>query len=97
MTFDEAKMALIVCGQDAFKDLFQPCTCGGGGLVHFQVYTKLPVEARASSGTLPKEPCRACKALQVISAAVALVSVPTGESPHIVSFFVRGVEELYPL
>ena len=95
MTLNEAKLALTAHGQEAFKDLFQPCTCGGGGPVYFRVVTKLPVEPRSLPDML-KEPCRSCKALQVISAALAVVASHDEERSHIVSFFTSGVEQLYP-
>jgi hypothetical protein len=91
MTLDEAKLALTVHGQEAFKDLFQPCTCGGG-LTFFRVATKLPVEPRSLPNPLPKELCRACKALEVVSAAVAVAGLHAEESP----LFTKLVERYYP-
>ena len=91
MTLDEAKQALTVHGQEAFRDLFQPCTCGGAGPVYIQVVTELPVKPRPLSDML-KEPCRACKALQVVSAAVAVAGTHAKESP----LFTKLVEQYYP-
>ena len=98
MTFDEAKLALTAHGQEAFKDLFQPCICGmrGGSPSFLRVVTKLPVEPRPLPDAPPKEPCRSCMALQVISSALAVVATPDEENSHLVLIFTSGVEQLYP-
>ncbi len=91
MTLDEAKLALANRGQEVFKDLFTPCTCGGG-LTFFKVTTKLPVAPRPLPHPLPKELCRACQALEVVSAAMAVTVTHAEESP----LFTKLVERYYP-